>query len=65
MIDINDKNILREVNMKIVKQGNCYNAFLFDVKTSEWKALLPDYTLLTSVLGALESELGHVASRLA
>lgn len=63
-IDVNRKDILNELNFKIVRKGNNYNCFMFDAKSSDWKPLMNDYTLLTSVLGALESELGHLAARL-
>lgn len=65
MIDVNNKAIEHEINFKLIKQGNLFNAYFFDLKTSEWKQLLPAYTLFSSVMGALESELGHKVRDLA
>lgn len=55
--NVNVVNELHEVNFKIVREGNLYNAFIFNSTSSEWDRVLPEFTLYSSVIGALESEL--------
>lgn len=63
-LDVNNKTLENEVNIKIIKKEGLFNAYVFDLAVSEWKPLCRSYRSLDAVIEVMIDDVAAHALRL-